>query len=151
MPIRRMKKLDLGPTMGILANLGVIGGILLLAYELRQNNDLMAAQARYNRLAINAENYTARIDNADLSELLSKASVKEPLSAGEQERLEAFAMRALLVRQWSFIELPENELPIERWRRNTRKYDVHRRVFERERNSLDPDFVQFMEDNGVYR
>ena len=30
-----MKKIDLGQTISILANIGVIGGILLLAFELR--------------------------------------------------------------------------------------------------------------------
>jgi hypothetical protein len=38
-----MKKIDLGQTFHILANIGVIGGILLLAFELQQNNELMAA------------------------------------------------------------------------------------------------------------
>ena len=36
-----MKKLDLGQTMTILANVGVIVGISFLAVELRQNNDMM--------------------------------------------------------------------------------------------------------------
>ena len=47
-----MKKIDLGQAITILANLGVIGGILLLAYELRQNNELIAAEGRFNRLTI---------------------------------------------------------------------------------------------------
>ena len=38
------KKLDLGQTITILANLGVIAGIVLLAIEMRQNNELLAAQ-----------------------------------------------------------------------------------------------------------
>ncbi len=33
-----MKKLDLGQTITILANVGVIAGIVFLGYELRQNN-----------------------------------------------------------------------------------------------------------------
>ena len=40
-----MKKLDLGQTVGILANLGVIAGILFLAIELRQNNQLLRVEA----------------------------------------------------------------------------------------------------------
>ena len=32
-----MKKIDLGQTLTILANVGVIAGIVFLGYELRQN------------------------------------------------------------------------------------------------------------------
>ena len=44
-----MKKIDLGRTIGILANLGVIAGIIFLGVELRQNNELMEAEARRAR------------------------------------------------------------------------------------------------------
>ncbi len=47
-----MKKIELGQAIGILANIGVLGGLLLLAFELRQNNELMAAEGRFNRLTI---------------------------------------------------------------------------------------------------
>ena len=45
-----MKKLDLGQTITILANIGVIAGIVFLGLEIRQNNELMAAEARYKVL-----------------------------------------------------------------------------------------------------
>lgn len=32
------------------ANIGVIAGIVFLAVEIQQNNELMASQARFNRL-----------------------------------------------------------------------------------------------------
>jgi len=38
-----LRKIDLGHTAGILANLGVVAGIIFLGLELRQNDDLMAA------------------------------------------------------------------------------------------------------------
>ena len=41
-----MKKISLGQTLGILANLGVIAGILLLTYELNQNRQMMQSQTR---------------------------------------------------------------------------------------------------------
>ena len=37
-----MKKLDLGQILSLLANAGVIGGLLLLAVQIRQSNDLIA-------------------------------------------------------------------------------------------------------------
>ena len=41
-----MKKIDFGQTVTLIANIGVIGGIMMLAYELQQNNKLMEAAAR---------------------------------------------------------------------------------------------------------
>ena len=41
-----MRNIDLGQTAGILANLGVLVGILLLVYELSQTRDMTRAQTR---------------------------------------------------------------------------------------------------------
>jgi len=38
-----LKKIDLGPAIGILANAGVIAGIVFLGMELRQNYELVVA------------------------------------------------------------------------------------------------------------
>ncbi len=38
-----MNKINLGQTITILANLGVIAGIVFLGLELRQNNELVVA------------------------------------------------------------------------------------------------------------
>ncbi len=42
----RMKKFELGQTIGVLANVGVIAGIIFLVMELQQNNEMMRAQTR---------------------------------------------------------------------------------------------------------
>ena len=41
-----MKRLEFGQTFTILANVGIIAGIVLLAYELNQNRVLMRAETR---------------------------------------------------------------------------------------------------------
>ena len=41
-----MKKLDLGQTISILANVGVLAGIVILIIEIDQNNDALTFQAR---------------------------------------------------------------------------------------------------------
>ena len=41
-----MKKIDLGQTITILANVGVIAGIVFLAVELQQNNEMIRGQTR---------------------------------------------------------------------------------------------------------
>ena len=42
-----MKKLDVDKTLHVLGSVGVIAGILLLAYELNQNRQMMEAQTRH--------------------------------------------------------------------------------------------------------
>ena len=42
-----MKKLDPGQVITIVANIGVIAGIVFLVVELRQNNQLMETEARF--------------------------------------------------------------------------------------------------------
>lgn len=39
-----MKKIDLGQFISILANVGVISGIIFLAVEIRQNDKMMMSQ-----------------------------------------------------------------------------------------------------------
>ena len=40
-----MKKIDVGRTINTLANLGVIGGIVFLAFEIRQNTATMQSSS----------------------------------------------------------------------------------------------------------
>jgi hypothetical protein len=43
-----MKRFDFSQSVQLLANIGVIAGIIFLGYELRQNNNQLMAQSRYN-------------------------------------------------------------------------------------------------------
>ena len=47
-----MKKIDLGQTVSILANVGVIIGIAFVGIELSQNNALLSAEARSTQLLL---------------------------------------------------------------------------------------------------
>jgi hypothetical protein len=67
-----MKKIDVGQFIAILANLGVLAGIAFLAVELRQSNELISAEARFNMLATRTEPYTLQITERDLPEILVK-------------------------------------------------------------------------------
>ena len=57
-----MKKIDLGQTIGILANIGVIAGIVFLAIEVSQNNDQLNLQSYQTWMAANMELNTATLD-----------------------------------------------------------------------------------------
>lgn len=61
-----MKKFDIGQTIGILANIGVIAGIVFLALELRQNNELLVHDAQRSRAQSFRENMGVMAENAEI-------------------------------------------------------------------------------------
>lgn len=101
-----MKKIDLGQVIQILANLGVIAGLILLAVELEQNNELMAAEARFNRLSVQAESTTILAENPDLAGFLLKANSGAELAPIEQARLDYYLRRVFGNMEWAYRELP---------------------------------------------
>jgi hypothetical protein len=55
-----MKKIDLGQTIQLLANVGVVAGIVFLAFEVRQNNQFLVA----DQATVRAEEVT-KLDGLD--------------------------------------------------------------------------------------
>jgi len=96
-----MKKLEPGQSLAILANVGVVAGIFLVAYELRQNTIA-------TRLSV-AESFTAQLSEMELrlaespklSEILQRASRGEHLSDADQFRINLFYRQAL--RAWQYM------------------------------------------------
>ena len=81
-----MKKLELGQTLGLIANLGVIAGILLLVFELNQNRDMMRAQTR-NELARGLNDYLSlTINDADMADMYVRANTGESLTGPDALR-----------------------------------------------------------------
>ncbi len=87
-----MKKFDLGQTVSILANLGVVVGIVFLGMEVRQNNELLATQV------------TA-----------TQAVSIQTASALDQEFLLAVAADPVTVQMWAtYLTAPETLPPEQR-------------------------------------
>jgi hypothetical protein len=61
--------LDVGQSVGILANVGVIVGLLLLVFELAQNRELMEAQTRHDLSQSLVEQLIPLALDAELAEL----------------------------------------------------------------------------------
>ncbi len=82
-----MKKIELGQTIGIVANLGVIAGIVFLAIEIEQNTAMIEAEMRQSRAEI-ALGMTQALFNSDyLPEIFVTAREGEQLTAVQAERL----------------------------------------------------------------
>ena len=152
-----MKKPDLGQTISILANLGVIAGIIFLAIEIRQNNELMNAAAR------DAQN--SRIQGfaeqvymvPGLAEILVKTHNEEPLTEVEELKLFNRQLRQLRGFEAQFREyrLGTVEALPRDWGtyfnegglRNPPLVDTWDEV----KTILQPDFVQYIDENVVNR
>ena len=151
-----MKKIDFGQTIGILANIGVIAGILFLAFELRQNNQLLQADQREARNQRLQSRTTDIYDSPDLAELLVKARNGESLSEGEALRLHSFQIRGFrgFEAQWrEFVAGTTDFLPLDQFRRIFQQGGFYRvpmsESWEFDKPFLPEDFVQWMEENVV--
>ena len=96
-----MKKIDLGQTITILANMGVIAGIVFLGIEIRQNQQSLDEANAINRaLALReAQNdfstfRTTLVQDEQLTEIWTRGLRDEELSEVEEARF------ALLCTEW---------------------------------------------------
>jgi len=81
-----LKKIDLGQTLQLLGNAGVIVGILLLVYELNQNRQMMQAQTRNAISETIVDRLLGEADNPDLAAINLKAEAGEIMTALEARR-----------------------------------------------------------------
>ncbi len=146
-----MKKIDLGQMMGILANVGVIAGIVFLAFELRQNNDLLASQARSN-LTTATESYLQNVvaNAGGIADIIIKVQTEE-LSSVERFRLNVHW--ALLLTNWESMyaeveagPLVENNIPILLWARTLAGNPDLRDSWEVSKENRSAGFVRFIEE-----
>ena len=92
------KKVDLGQTIAILANVGVIAGIAFLAFELRQNTRAVELASAQTYLTGGSELDLRIATDTELASLLLRSEDPEPLSVVEDLQLERWNYAVL--RQW---------------------------------------------------
>lgn len=150
-----MKRIDVGKTMTLVANIGVIGGILLLAYELRQNNELMAAEARQIRTSMVIDAWRFSAENSDLAEIRVRERNGEEVSDADWQRIDSYVMSVFVMLDWTLLELSANSPEMNQVREvqsyNFANRSEYRKVWEVRKNSFRPEFVQWMEANVVNR
>lgn len=154
-----MKKIDLGQTITILANVGVIAGLLLLVFELRQNSEALGLQARLERENTLRQGLTRRLNNSDLVRAAAKAIEQEELSLEEELLLEDYNRGAMVdwwlaYRQVQDGALDEAALPVTLWSTVFREGTAFPRMDESwtEFKRLFPqevEYIQWFEENVV--
>jgi len=152
-----LKKLDLGRTLGILANIGVIAGIVFLGFELRQNNELLIAQSSYAQFNTERERRMVVIENANgISELLVKDLSGAALTEAETFRVNLFHNDTLDMFRWQFREFQEGRLPddfidLRTWHDVWDATPGLREQFQEDIPRLDPEFVRFVQKHVINR
>ena len=140
-----MKFKSFSKLVSALGNLGVLVGLVLVAIELNQTNDLMAAQDRWNRFSALTSNQALYIENADMVSIFNKVEFGEELTPGEQLALDLIQRNAMRLREWTFRELPKEELPIEQWERAFSS-DMTRNFWIREKHEYESEFAEFIDN-----
>jgi len=150
-----MKKIDVGQAAGILANLGVIAGIVFLAVEIGQNNELMRAAAR-DAQNERIQDYVEQVYMVPgLAEIIVKANNRESLT--EVEELKLFNRQLRLLRGFEvqfreYMEGAVDSLP-KNWKGHF--YEGQNRnpplidAWEEAKTALRPEFVQHIEENVI--
>ena len=147
-----MKKSDVGPVLAILANAGVIASIFFLAMQLRQNNELMDAERRFNRLEISTGSVTLLAMTPSLAAAVAKfddptAAIDDlQLTPGDYTQVRAYYSRVIRNQEWTYSELPKSELPVQEWKSLARRRSW-RISWAAEKDARDEGFVEWMEGN----
>jgi hypothetical protein len=150
-----MKKIDLGQTVNTLANVGVIAGIVFLAMELQQNNELMAADTRATVISMMTEMWSTAIEEEDLGPIFIKDRNDEPLTEVETLRANANWIRALLNADYVFRDAPELfPQQVAYWKQAYSVYGSLRRLWSSGSSDgaattdmYSPEFVEYMTEN----
>lgn len=149
-----LKRLDVAQAAGLLANLGVIAGIVFLAYEIRQNNLYLQEEAR-NNLFQNRQNGALRRGmNPDIARILYWQETDEPLSELDRRRQADLIMANFLSWQYDYQSvqrgiLDSSDLATSGIRTTWENMAGVEEIWARRKMSFDPVFVEWMEENVV--
>ena len=150
-------QMDVGQIVGLLANIGVIAGIVFLAVEIRQNNRLLAAQARYSLRQYRTD-IADTIMSPHVLEATHKYASDEQVTPAERSAALMTALKVVELWEWQhgeFVEgmLQRETLPIDAWRLwfygKAQSPVPIQEIWELRKGVLNADFVRFFEEHVI--
>jgi len=148
-----MKKIELAQAVSILANVGVITGIVFLVIEISQTNDQLASQARNTIFQLRASLERDAINNVgNIADVIAKSRRGETLTDVEQNRLLARRYQMLQTFQYMVQEDPDGARLQARYMAALLRSDpamLNLYNGEVANKGYDPGFVEFMDNNVV--
>ena len=107
-----MNSLKINDWLTLIANVAVVGGIVFLAIEIQQNNELLRSESRQTLVANDVTSLTVNLENADV---FAKLVSKKKLSAEDQLRLSFMYMLDLRNREFEYFQFTNGLLDEETW------------------------------------
>ena len=145
-----MKKFNLGQSITILANVGVIAGIVFLGIELRQNNDQLAVQIILSRNDNRANDIVRFATEGELAEMQVKLKRNQELSEVEYER--AFWAYGVRFHNWqTSYEIDGDSFSTVSIAAHLRRDPYLIQFWNEFRDFLDADFVELIETEVINR
>jgi len=158
-----MDRDKLNKWLTLTANLAVVAGIVFLAFELRQNNELLKAEIRTIRHNVRAADYLLPVEHEQYANALIKKRHGDSLTEYERLILNRTIAATLYNYQYVFTEyrlgrIEENSLPLDDWRAgldgetssDPGYWPDLREYWEIRKNlDYDPAFVKWMDENIV--
>ncbi|MEQ8952806.1 MAG: hypothetical protein RL120_01650 [Gammaproteobacteria bacterium] len=108
-----MEMSALNDWLSLAANLGVIAGIVFLAIELRQNNELLRSESRRALLSNDQASIIQCLANYDI---FAKINQQEKLSQDDQLRLSMIYALDLRNREFEFFQFKNGLLDEDTWK-----------------------------------
>jgi len=136
--------------LSLVANVAVVGGILFLAIELRQNNELLRSESRQALIANDAASLTTNVEHAGV---FAKLVAGDSLSAEEQLRLSFMFALDLRNREFEYFQHVNGLLDEETWLaylnviRINHSTELGRKWWNQiGRRFVDPQFAELVDD-----
>lgn len=142
---------EINKWLGLIANIGVIAGIVFLGYELRQNNENLESQARYtikeSRSAMNSQ----IAHDPEFAAMLVKARIGE-LSPTEQVQLDSFFRSNLANWEWDYEEYLRGrlDLNVDLYKSFANAFPQIQVLWESSKASYRDEFQHFMDEEILY-
>jgi hypothetical protein len=98
--------------LSLIANIAVVAGIVFLAIEISQNNELLRSESRQTLVANDITSVLTNLDNADV---FSRYVAGEKLSAPDQMRISFMFVLDLRNREFEYIQYTNGLLDEQTW------------------------------------
>ncbi len=147
-----MNYAKLNSWLSLLANLGVIAGIVFLGMEIEQNNKLLRAESTFNMLQNRQSLRTQVFEDPEIAELMVKGQNGELLSDVDQYRLTNRVEGTIIGWEWEYRQFLEGnieEIPFPAWRILLNSPLYQHVAWRSVEGKLSAEFLQFLNENIV--
>ena len=144
-----MKQPDVSQMVSIVANLGVIAGIVFLAFELRQNTQAVVSETGQG-LQDQIQAIYSTLDNELWGYFLKGRDDPASLSPVETARINSFYITSFLAHQNIYFQVRNGTVPADRvegwWQhlRNNLDSSLAKAAWEQQKYLLSEEFKQFV-------